>query len=138
MVEKSNWGMATWIVLDSELESVHKLLLASIADFKPEPLNPEQAVNQPFDNFFACSICLQVVAPDMHECATCDKLNCKTCIDDWMKKQSNCPTCRADITPSGKPNRFVMNVLNEMVFACTKCPETYKYADRIKHLKNCS
>lgn len=104
---------------------------------KFEPLAPEQCTTQPFDPFFTCSICLAVVTPDMIECGHCDKLNCKACIDDWKKKANNCPNCRADLTPS-KPNRFVVNTLNEFVFACSKCPKTFKYAEHAKHIKECN
>jgi hypothetical protein len=90
---------------------------------------PEQAVNQPFEAFFTCSICLGVVSADMIECGQCNKLNCRACIEDWTKKQSNCPNCRADYTPSGKPNLFVLNTLREMQFKCAKCPSTYKFSE---------
>ena len=74
----------------------------------------------------------------MVECGQCNKLNCKPCIQDWTKKANTCPNCRREFTPAGQPNRFVVNMLNEFKFACTKCPETYKYSDHKKHIQECS
>jgi hypothetical protein len=138
MVEKmSSWAMSTWTVSNDELARVQELLKTASALSPIESLMPEQAVNQPFDSFFTCSICLSVVPPDMVECGQCDKLNCKSCIADWTHKQNNCPNCRAEFTPSGKPNRFVMNMLNEMTFNCNHCSGSFKYADHQKHVKAC-
>lgn len=98
---------------------------------------PEQAVNQPFDEFFTCSICMGVVSTDMIECSQCNKLNCRACIEDWCKKQKNCPNCRADFTPQAKVNLYVVNLLKDFKFHCPKCNEVYKYTDHLKHWKSC-
>jgi len=45
-------------------------------------IDPAQAVT-PIDDHFTCTICLGV-AMDPKECQTCNKLNCKKCINDWL------------------------------------------------------
>lgn len=48
---------------------------------------------------FLCAVCM---AP-FEKCDIVKKLNCKhtfhcDCIDSWLRQQSNCPVCRAEIT----------------------------------------
>lgn len=74
----------------------------------------------------------------MHECKQCDKLSCRDCIAEWTKQKSTCPNCRAEILPTDKPNRFVRATLDEVVFACAKCPDKFKYAEYSEHAKKCN
>ncbi len=74
----------------------------------------------------------------MIECGQCNRLNCKQCIQDWIKNANNCPNCLTEFRPSSKPNLFVVNMLNEFEFACTKCPVTFKYTDHKKHIQECA
>lgn len=74
----------------------------------------------------------------MVECSQCNKLNCKACIEDWRKKQENCPNCRADFAPTPKPNLYVVNILKEMPFLCKNCPEQFKFGEHARHVKICA
>ena len=58
-------------------------------------LSPENAVNQPFDQYFSCQFCLNVV-DDPQECRECNQLNCKSCLETWLGRNSTCPNCRKE------------------------------------------
>ena len=44
----------------------------------PSTIDPDQIKDPPFDDHFACVICLNVVM-EPKECQSCDKLICSTC-----------------------------------------------------------
>jgi len=94
-------------------------------------------VQKPFNDHFICSICVSVVSVNAVECSQCQKLNCKKCIDLWQDKSKTCPNCRAVVVPNSKPNRFVYQSLEEMLFKCGQCSLVYKYSDKDKHYQNC-
>ena len=98
----------------------------------------EAAVEQPFEEYFSCSICLNVVSLDMSECGKCSKLNCRTCINDWTKKQPNCPNCRNEYKPSEQPNLYVANRLKDFNFKCPKCGQSFMYRHQLRHENECS
>lgn len=89
---------------------------------------PEWAVNKPFDDHFKCLICLNVVSANMSECSDCNKVFCSSCIQEWGRKSSTCPNCREQFNPNPKPNRFVVNVLNDLLFKCKMCTQNFKYS----------
>jgi hypothetical protein len=85
-------------------------------------LTPDDAVVQPFESYFQCTICLNVLAPSGSEampvsmCEECEKLNCKGCIDKWHKKSQDCPNCRAKYRAATKISRFTLNSLQGLQF----------------------
>ena len=99
---------------------------------------PEDAVQQPLDDYFICSICMMVVSCEMVECGQCSKLNCKTCISDWTRKHSDCPNCRCEYKAKENPNLYVMNLLRDFKFQCTRCKEPFAYRKQLKHINECS
>ena len=47
---------------------------------------------QPFDTYFVCMICTQVVKPTPKKCEKCDSLFCVDCLNLWKKRGSEkCP-----------------------------------------------
>ena len=42
---------------------------------------------------FECQICLQLVY-DPQECAFCNKIFCRLCIEKWAISNKSCPLCR--------------------------------------------
>ena len=79
-----------------------------------------------------------VVSCDMVECGKCSKLNCRACIDDWTKKQPDCPNCRSEYKAKEQPNLYVANLLKDFQFKCTKCKETFAYRNQLRHENECS
>lgn len=67
------------------------------------------------DSHYICLICLGVIV-DPIECKQCDSLYCKRCL---KKNSLKCPK-RCDKKQYGKPNRFVMDLLNQTRFRCPK------------------
>lgn len=84
-------------------------------------LTQEMAVNQPFDRLFKCSICLNVLSSPISQMECCEQLYCQTCILDWKKFRQACPNCKAVLKIAPRPNRIVMNILNEILFICKFC-----------------
>ena len=86
MVEKSSWNIASQFkVAKDETASLNQLIEDNLKG-KESELTPEQAIIQPFDNFFTCMICINVISTEMVECSSCEKLCCKKCMSEWTKK----------------------------------------------------
>jgi hypothetical protein len=83
-----------------------------------------------------------VVSAHFVECEECSKINCHDCIQAWLSKSkegnASCPTCRAKFNPTKKPNRFVMNKLQELEFNCIRCSKKFKYGQSAAHNIECS
>jgi len=98
-------------------------------------IEPSQSVTPMSDDHFVCSICLFIVS-EPKECHSCNKLNCSTCVFDWLKKSDDCPNCRT-IYKGGRVNQYVLNALKELDFKCTKCEESFKYKSIAEHKQKC-
>lgn len=110
-------------------------------------LQPEHAVVQPFETYFSCSICLNVVSPTLPTdskltytmtnpsmCDECEKLNCQSCIDKWLITSQNCcPNCRAQYIPAAKIPRFTLQSLHNLQFSCQNCEQPFLYKDIRQH-----
>lgn len=68
-------------------------------------------------------------------CEECEKLNCKSCIDRWHKKSSDCPNCRAKYRAATKISRFTLNSLMALQFKCPKCDKTFDYKNMKQHFR---
>jgi hypothetical protein len=132
---KSN--VAGFTIAESQIK---KLLEKAVNLARPNPdqlkLNEAQAVVQPLDPDFVCGLCSSVVF-DPSQCNKCDKISCNKCLKTWKEKKSACAYCRQKYTIS-RPNRKVMEQLNQQMFRCEKCQEQVKYGDYEVHVKKCS
>jgi hypothetical protein len=99
-------------------------------------LNEAQAIVQPLDQDFMCGLCSFVVC-NPSECDKCDKLSCTNCLKKWKEKKGECAYCRQKYTIS-RPNRKVMEQLNQLMFSCEKCKEQVKYGEYEAHVSKCS
>ena len=64
---------------------------------------------------------------------------CGACIQSTKEKADVCPDPECKLTPWEVVNlsRYERIKLNETEFNCYKCPESFIYEDRAKHLANC-
>ena len=85
-------------------------LFASVQDVDVT-LPTDSKVGLPVQDFFTCSICINVVW-DVEPCNECEALFCGKCIGAWLKKHSNCPLCKA-VFKKGKA-RLAKLQLSEM------------------------
>jgi hypothetical protein len=78
------------IVVDKNYvdEIVGKLKLTNSDTFKIDPKFASL-----IENDFFCLICTEIVATP-EQCGACDKLICKKCIQTWLTKSNDCPSCR--------------------------------------------
>ena len=54
--------------------------------------------NKPTNDFFLCNICLNIIInPKM--CYECEDFFCSSCIDNYLSKKKECPTCRKTFEP---------------------------------------
>ncbi len=92
-----------------------------------------------FNQIYECSICSGVVMKPL-ECSTdtCATLYCEKCINALKNKE--CPM-RCGSKAFHKPNKHVMNQLNEFRFKCQNqpmCPEVIPYQFYEKHFAECN
>ncbi|CAF1351085.1 unnamed protein product [Adineta steineri] len=87
-----------------------------------------------------CSICNQ---PFVHPVSTnCKKKHkfCRHCIEQWLKHNSSCPTCRRNLNSEDLisiTEDIVVDVLNELRVKCIRCGKTdLERGDFNNHLKN--
>lgn len=64
---------------------------SSESDSQLDSINLQMLSNS-LQNEFKCSICMQVIVNATS--LVCSHIFCKTCIDEWLKKNKNCPSCR--------------------------------------------
>ncbi|UJR32371.1 hypothetical protein I4U23_019833 [Adineta vaga] len=71
-----------------------------------------------------CSICDEPFQSPMN-CKSCGNTYCQICIENWMKQQLSCPSCR-QIGNQFLPviSRVVLNQLNRLLVQCTLCQQT--------------
>jgi len=114
MVDLSNYfnKPENFFVAEKEIER----LKAKIA-VTSKAIDPDQAKTPPLDQYFSCVICLHVVEKP-RECSECNQLCCEYCIQNWLKRENTCPSCRKKFEATGKLNRYVLNNLNALVFNC--------------------
>jgi len=84
-----------------------------------------------------CKICYSIVK-DPICCNQCEDLFCSSCLNDWINDGKGCPHCRAKPFKESRINRFVKNMLNNIVIVCPSgCEEKFIYENLIKHLETC-
>ena len=120
----------------AELARVKQILEQDKDHIKLATLAPEKCTKQ-LDPYLTCSLCHGVLTPAMVECGECDQLNCRACIEEWKREEDGCPNCWAsDVL--GNPNRFVASMLNDFEFTCSKCRQTLRYTEYVKHDMQCN
>ena len=80
-----------------------------------------------------CPLCSKIFKEPMR-CKECQNIYCKTCIDDWLKKNNICPgNC---INPAYVQSDDKKGVLSLLKFRCQNCKEEIKYNDVESHLNS--
>ena len=88
-----------------------------------------------FKDDIICPICTNIlIEPQM--CMNCQNTYCKRCIEDWSKKNNQCPN-RCE-NPNYKRSLEKNNTLSKLKFKCQKCGEEISYNNIESHLTNCS
>jgi hypothetical protein len=89
---------------------------------------------------FCCTICDELAVTPVSCLACQNNVFCKTCISDWLQKNSSCPSC---VTP-WSPNKLVLNriiqgMIDNLLTACNKegCDFTGKQHEVLAHQKKC-
>jgi len=86
---------------------------------------------------FACPICTNVLE-DFTSCSGCEGLMCRTCLNQWLSRESSCPLCKDDFEEF-KVSRQVRNVLNMCEFNCPYgCHGSFTYEHRKRHFNECT
>ena len=88
-----------------------------------------------------CPICLFILK-DPISCS--DKENghsfCKKCIDNYLKGNNKCPTCKLNFTY--KINNQIKDLLNNIPFRCMfrseGCNDIISYTEYLNHINNCN
>lgn len=76
---------------------------------------------------YSCAICTQIPNPNYcFEAVCCGRLFCKSCIEEWVKKNHNCPLCRGVLETNG-PNLKDIKEKNKIIYRLlknlqVKCP----------------
>ena len=86
---------------------------------------------------FVCVICTNVLE-DFTSCADCEALICRSCLNQWLARDSVCPLCKQEFEEM-KVSRQVRNVLNMCEFNCPyQCGDTFTYEHRKRHFMDCT
>jgi hypothetical protein len=103
-------------------------------------IEPENVINQDENIIgdFTCIICLNIVI-NPKICSECDILICLKCIDDWQKRNINCPHCKKKFA-EGRVNRQIINTLSRFKIKCNYigCVEEIWYENIITHFNKCN
>lgn len=87
------------------------------------------------DNF-DCPICT-MVARNPKDCSSCGSIFCSTCIDDWMKKKSECPNRCPKDSKIQLIQRALKKIYGELEIKCEFCGKPIKMLDIEAHEKSC-
>ena len=86
---------------------------------------------------FVCPICTNVLE-DFTSCSDCEGLICRSCLNQWLARDSTCPLCKTEFEEM-KVSRQVKNVINMCEFICPYgCGEEFNYENRKRHFENCT
>ena len=84
-----------------------------------------------------CPICTNVLE-DFASCNDCEGLICRSCLTQWLARDTVCPLCKQEWEEM-KVSRQVRNVLNMCEFNCPYgCGEGFTYEHRKRHFQNCT
>ena len=86
---------------------------------------------------FICPICTNVLE-DFTSCGSCEGLLCRSCLNQWLARETSCPLCKVEFEEF-KVSRMIRNVLNMCEFACPfGCNDSFTYENRKRHFDQCS
>jgi len=75
------------------------------------------------DSELKCSICSEPFQSPLN-CKSCGNTYCQQCINNWLKQQSSCPSCRRlGSTFAPVITRVVINQLNRLLVQCELCEQ---------------
>ena len=103
--------------------------------------NPGNLIDGENNKDFICPICHYILNNPI-SCS--DKENshsfCKKCIDNYLEKNYNCPTCKLNF--KYKINTEIINKLNKLSFNCLfkneGCNNIIFYSEYLNHINNCT
>jgi E3 ubiquitin-protein ligase NRDP1 len=93
------------------------------------------------DEELKCPICCYVL--ETPHTSPCEHTYCNDCINEWLSRQSNCPSCRlpltrADLKPAPRVLRnFLAKLDIKCDFACGGCPAVVKLELLQAHMDSC-
>jgi len=93
------------------------------------------------DDEFRCSICRDVIEDPI--ATQCEHVFCKTCINEWIQKESSCPVDRKTLNKSQlcEPSRFFRNFYSKLELKCeyesNGCDIFSKIEDLKSHQDKC-
>ena len=102
-------------------------------------INEESVVQDEFYKIFKdsiiCPLCLDILI-DPVMCMKCQNVYCKSCTNDWLKKDNKCPNrCNE---PNYQQCKGKMEILSKLKFKCKECHQIFKYNECEKHKEVCS
>jgi len=105
---------------------------------EPE-ISEDQIINKEifkgFEDEITCSICLKLLR-DPTSCSKCETCFCKTCIEEWMKKNNSC-TLKCTPLELKDINISQRKILNKINIKCLNgC--SVPLLDYYNHIKTCS
>ena len=72
-------------------------------------------------DIFDCLIC-SMIARDPKDCSVCGNVFCHICIDDWLKKKSECPNrCAKNEFRIEPIQRVAKRLYSELKIKCDTC-----------------
>ena len=78
---------------------------------------------------FVCPICTNVL-DDLVCCSSCEGLMCRSCLNTWLQRDTQCPLCKVEFEEE-RVSRQVKNLLNMCEFNCPYgCGESFSYEHR--------
>ena len=103
-----------------------------------EYVNLDTIVQDDFFNMFKesviCPLCLNILIEPII-CMKCQKVYCKKCVDNWRKKNVECPNkCNP---PDYQPCLVKKDILSILNFKCKGCGTQTNYYDAKKHHNIC-
>jgi len=96
---------------------------------------------QQVDEEFICPICCMVLEDTVE--APCQHVFCSGCINQWLDRESNCPSCRERVVQSDlRPGpRSLRNLLGKLEIKCDfgreGCRRTVKLEHLAAHIREC-
>jgi len=94
------------------------------------------------DKEFECPVCCGVF-DNPRQTIKCQHTFCSTCIHEWIKQESNCPTCRQKLTTRGllPVPRVLRNIIGKLNmkcdFASKGCLTVVRLEDLAAHVVDC-
>lgn len=87
-----------------------------------------------FKDSVSCPLCFSIlINPIM--CMNCQNVFCKSCINEWSKKDDKCPNRCAN--PNYKRSLGKNEILSKIKVKCENCGNPIQYDNVLRHYKSC-